>query len=191
MVDNEFLEQFEKYRHEFYAFAQRNVWNTSLAEDVLSAATVSAYEKRHNFRAGSNFRAWIYKFLVNKCFTANKQYEHTRLDVEQIEAEIEPETITVNILQDPNGFMEHCDDKVVTALGHLRSEERTCFLLLSLGGYSYKEIAGITDMPRATVMTHLARGRVKLRRSLVHYAQENGYVPLSDSDTTRTRGGML
>ena len=42
---------------------------------------------------------------------------------------------------------------------------------------------------QATVMTHLARGRVKLRRTLVHYARENGYVPQTDSDTTNTRGG--
>ncbi|MFC1762100.1 RNA polymerase sigma factor [Planctomycetota bacterium] len=191
MVDNEFLELVEKYRHEFYAFAQRNVWNPSHTEDVFSAAIVSAYEKRHSFRAGSNFRAWICKFLVNKCYTANKQQENVSLDVEQVEAHIEPETITLDILQNPDGFMEHCDDKVVMALGHLRSEERACFLLLSLGGYSYKEIAGITDMPRATVMTHLARGRVKLRRSLIRYAQENGYAPQSDSDTTSTKGGTL
>ena len=72
---------------------------------------------------------------------------------------------------------------------HLRTEERTCFLLRSLGGYSYQEIASITEIPQATVMTHLARGRAKLRRTLLHYALENGYVPKSKIDTSESHKG--
>ena len=99
------------------------------------------------------------------------------------------DAVTLDILQDSDGFMEYCDDKVVTALDHLRTEERACFLLRSLGNYSYQEIATITEIPRPTVMTHLARGRAKLRRTLLHYALENGYVPKSESKASESHTG--
>ncbi len=47
MTDNEFLEQVEPHRHEFFAFVQRTVWDQSHAEDVFSSAILSAYEKRY------------------------------------------------------------------------------------------------------------------------------------------------
>ncbi len=190
MLDNDFLSQVEQHRHEFFAFVQRTVWDESHAEDVFSAAILSAYEKRHTFRAGTNFRAWVYKFLLNKCYGANKRPGHVGLEPERAEAITEaPAAWTADVLHDPDGFMDHCDDQVVTALGHLRTEERACFLLRSLGGYSYQEIASITEIPQTTVMTHLARGRAKLRENLFHYACEHGYVPRSQTDASDSQKG--
>lgn len=190
MLDRDFLTQVEQHRHEFFAFVQRTVWNENHAEDVFSSAILSAYEKRHTFRAGTNFRAWIYKFLVNKCYSVNKQQDHASLDRDQAEQMVDsPDTVILDVLHDPNGFMEYCDDKIVSALARLRTEERVCFLLRSLGNYSYQEIAFITEIPQTTVMTHLARGRAKLRRTLLHFALENGYVPKSKIDTSKSHKG--
>ena len=190
MLDSDFLTQVERHRHEFFAFVQRTVWNENHAEDVFSAAILSAYEKRRAFRAGTNFRAWIYRFLMNKCYSVNKRQEHVSLDQDQAETMAgSADTVALDVLQDPDGFMEYCDDKVVTALDHLRTEERACFLLRSLGGYSYQEIASIIEIPRTTVMTHLARGRAKLRQALLHYALENGYVPRSGTNASESHKG--
>ena len=190
MLDSDFLTQVEQHRHEFFAFVQRTVWNESHAEDVFSSAILSAYEKRHTFRAGTNFRAWLYKFLLNKCYSVNKQHDHVSLDPDHVEAIVAgADDVVPDVLQDPDAFTEYCDDKVVAALGHLRTEERACFLLRSLGGYSYQEIAGITEISRNTVMTHLARGRAKLRQTLFRYACENGYVPKSQANVSDNHKG--
>jgi hypothetical protein len=42
--------------------------------------------------------------------------------------------------------------------------------------FSYKEIADIMEIPVGTVMTHLSRGRAKLRKELLSYAQAQGIV---------------
>ncbi len=186
MLDDDFLRQVEQHRHEFFAFVQRTVWDESHAEDVFSAAILSAYEKRHRFCANTNFRAWIYKFLLNKCYSVNRRQAHVSLAPDEALAIADTQAHVVpDVLEDPDAFMEYCDDKVVTALGHLRIEERACFLLRSLGGYSYQEIATITEIPKPTVMTHLARGRAKLRQKLHHYACENGYVPRTAVDDAK------
>jgi RNA polymerase sigma-70 factor (ECF subfamily) len=49
-------------------------------------------------------------------------------------------------------------------------------LLRVVEQFSYQEIAGILEIPVGTVMTHLARGRAKLRKDLLDYARGKGIV---------------
>lgn len=69
-----------------------------------------------------------------------------------------------------------CGDEVHAAFKKLSSMERSCILLKSVEQFSYKEIAHILEIPAATVMTHLARGRAKLRRELIEYGRKEGIV---------------
>ncbi len=87
MRDTEFMKRIEKYRHEFYAFVQRNVWNQSDVEDVFSSAVLAAYESRRNFRPQSNFRAWMYRILVNKCFIANREKREASADIDALDVQ--------------------------------------------------------------------------------------------------------
>jgi RNA polymerase sigma-70 factor (ECF subfamily) len=47
---------------------------------------------------------------------------------------------------------------------------RTVVALALVEGFSYAEIAQITDAPIGTVMSRLARGRAKLRQALHPYS---------------------
>ncbi len=73
-------------------------------------------------------------------------------------------------------FLEDCGDEILRAFRRLSTAERSCFLLLAVERFSYKEIAEIMEMPAGTVMTHLARGRAKLRRDLMDYAVGQGFL---------------
>ena len=73
MNDSEILAQIEKHRDQLYRFALRTVWDSSMADDVFAATVLAAYENRDKFIPGTNFRAWIFKILVNKCFVANRE----------------------------------------------------------------------------------------------------------------------
>ncbi len=176
MRDTEFMKRIEKYRHEFYAFVQRNVWNQSDVEDVFSSAVLAAYESRRNFRPQSNFRAWMYRILMNKCFIANREKREASADIDALDAQwlADESKMPKPIIEDPERLVHECPDEVLRALSRLRTIERSCLLLLSLGGYSYSEIAEIVGIPVTSVTTHLARGRAKLRRWLTDYAKEYG-----------------
>ncbi len=178
MKDQEFLNLLEAHRHQFFRFVQRNLWKPDEAEDVFSSAVLTAYEKRDQFELGTNFRAWMYRILINKCYSSNRQRKHASLEVDQVDAVLsaEEEKIYENVLLEPDWFVEQCGDEVIAALSRLSMAERTCFLLLSLEKYSYKEIAQTIEIPVGTVITHLARGRAKLRKSLMKYAQEEGVL---------------
>jgi RNA polymerase sigma-70 factor, ECF subfamily len=176
MEDQAFMTLLETHRHEFFAFVKRSVWNEANAEDVFCAAVASAYENRRVYRPDSNFRAWMYKILVNKSFAANRQTGRAAVDIDTVDEHyLAQENVPdVGTTEDFDRLVHECGDEVLGALTRLRPIERSCFLLLSLGGYSYREIAEITEVPGGTVVTHLARGRAKLRQWLCDYAAERG-----------------
>jgi RNA polymerase sigma-70 factor (ECF subfamily) len=53
-------------------------------------------------------------------------------------------------------------------------------LLADVEGFSYKEIAEITDVPIGTVMSRIHRGRRALQKALLERGSERGLVAASD-----------
>ncbi|MBI1321019.1 MAG: sigma-70 family RNA polymerase sigma factor [Candidatus Hydrogenedens sp.] len=176
---DEFMTQFERYKNELYRYALRTVWDRGVAEDVFAAAVLAAWENWHRFEPGSNFRAWMYKILTNKCFVANRDTMRTPRPLDDTPessfVELGNDRGYADILEDSDRFMQECGDEVHRAFAHCSPKERAC-LLLRAEKLSYNEIAEVMGIPAPTVMTHLARGRAKLRSELLEYARERGLV---------------
>ncbi len=176
---DDFIEQVDRYRDEFYRYIVRTAWDSSVADDVFSSAVLAAWENRHKFTPGTNFRAWMYRIITNKCFVANRETGRTPRPLDEV-----PEGVMTavadrgyrDVLEEPDRFLEQCGDEVHRAFKILSTAQRTCILLRSVEKFSYKEIAEIMDIPVGTVMTHLSRGRTKLRGELLGYAQERGVI---------------
>lgn len=176
LSDSEFVELLENHRDEFYRYVYRNVWNADAAEDVMSSAVLAAYRQLDKFEKGTNFRAWMFRILTNKCYVANRETKRHAIDIESIdERHFSTDRETQEAaFRDPAKFLDRCGDELFEAMRQLSTGERSCLLLLTIERYSYREIASIMDMPLGTVMTHLARGRAKLRRLLTEYARARG-----------------
>lgn len=176
---DEFIEKIEKHRDEFYRFIRRSAWDSGVADDVFSQAILAAYENRHKYTPGSNFRAWMFRIITNKCFVANRETARAfdSLDSPNAREAAAPDRGWVgDAIEDMGSLMEECGDEVHRAFRGLSTAQRTCILLRGIERFSYKEIAEILDIPVGTVMTHLARGRKKLREELTEYAQETGII---------------
>jgi RNA polymerase sigma-70 factor (ECF subfamily) len=178
LTNSQFMEHVEKHRHEFFRFVLRTLWNPGAAEDVFSAAVLAAYENRAKFRLGTNFRAWMYRILTNKCFVANRETSRAAepLDDHVDFVALDQDPAYGDVLRDPGSFLERCGDEVHNAFVKLSAAQRACILLRDVERFSYQEIAEILEIPVGTVMTHLARGRAKLRQELVDYARSRGIV---------------
>ena len=174
--DKEFVDHVETYRHEFYRYIMRNVWNPSAADDVFAGAVATAWESRKRFEAGTNFRAWMYRIITNKCYVVNREIQRSNINVDAIDETLYAVDPADNArsINDPVAFLGHVGDQIHDAIRQLSTAQRSCFLLLVLGKFSYKEISGILDIPIGTVMTHLARGRTRMRRLLTDYAKSKG-----------------
>jgi RNA polymerase sigma-70 factor (ECF subfamily) len=188
-----FIELLTPHKDVLYGVCKNLIWNSNDIEDALQTAIMSAYKSFDKFEEGSNFKAWMIKFLINTVFNFNKK--HTRLNIFEIFHEevldngkafhdghdnpdmfemLEAENIYHEILKDPLKLLERMDTNIKDSLLKLNMAERTVFLLKAITDHSYKEIANIIEMPVGTVMSHLYRARAKLRESLCNYARESG-----------------
>ncbi|MGH8996928.1 MAG: sigma factor-like helix-turn-helix DNA-binding protein, partial [Acidimicrobiales bacterium] len=68
------------------------------------------------------------------------------------------------------------DDEVKSAIESLPDVFRIAVLLADVEGFSYKEIAEITDVPIGTVMSRIHRGRRALQKALHGFAESRGLV---------------
>lgn len=178
LADNAFVELVERHRHEFYRYVRRNVWNPETADDVFASGIATAYTQLDKFEAGTNFRAWVFRILTNKCYLANRETQRYGVDLESVDESqfASPAEDLAAAYADPEAFLAACGDELHVALRQLNTGERSCLLLLTCEKYSYKEIAQALDMPVGTVMTNLARGRAKLRRLLLEHARGQGIL---------------
>ncbi len=194
------LSNIEKYRDQFYRFVVRTVWDSSVADDVFSSAVLTAYENREKFVPGTNFRAWMFQILVNKCFVANREIKRAfePLDETALESSAaQAPRGSVDTISDPKAFLEQCGDEVYHAFRRLSTAQRSCILLKDVERFSYQEIADVLGIPAATVMTHLARGRALLRSQLYEYACQRGIVrpaprllSLNDESVAQVKGAV-
>jgi RNA polymerase sigma-70 factor, ECF subfamily len=164
-----------------YSAAYRLTRNPSDAEDLVQETFLRAYRAFHQFEPGTNLKAWLYRILMNTFINSyrKRQREPQTVSDEEIadwylyskmnEAGLEPSA--------ENSVIESLpDEEVQEALSSLPEQFRVAVLLADVEGFSYKEIAEITDVPIGTVMSRLHRGRKALQKRLWDVVRERGLV---------------
>lgn len=181
-----FSELLAPLRERLYRFAVNRMRDRSRAEDALQDAVLSAYRRFDSFEPGTDFRAWMYRYVLNTVLNYNRAHRRDRsVGVDPPMLDLHEHLRTTEaydaVLADPDRFLQQCGDGVREAVLALRDVEQTVFLLRAVEGFTYREIAESTEMPIGTVMSHLARSRAKMRERLAGYAEESGYLRRSGS----------
>ncbi len=178
---NTFLELVAPVRDSLYRFSLRNVWQQDQAGDALQEAVMTAWRQFDQFERGTNFKAWMFKILLNTLYRVNRKSHRAKaasIDAGALDAGgyIEKEEAWASILVEPERVKEALDDRIVKALESLGDTERVCFLLKLLEDFSYREISEQLEIPLGTVMSHVYRARMKLRERLTEIAMETGII---------------
>jgi RNA polymerase sigma-70 factor (ECF subfamily) len=173
-----------------YNFALRLTGEQADAEDLLQDAAVRACQFFHQFRQGTNFRAWFFKILAN-CFYNRKREDRRR--GEQVSMEDTPalylymRTAEAGLHERESNpaaaLLTRLDtEQIARALNELPKEYRTVATLYFVEDLKYEEISDVLGIPLGTVRSRLYRGRRMLQKKLWDVALEHGLAPEAAGD---------
>jgi len=141
----------------------------ALAEDIVQAAFLRAYERIGQFDAGRPFGPWFLRSVVNDAVKAATRRERQV----SLEAGSErEETHLAHLLADPgpgpDDLMEAAElrQTIWAALGKLPPAQRAAIVLRYYLGLSEAEMAGELACPPGTVKWRLHAARKRLRTLL-------------------------
>ncbi|MCB5275078.1 ECF RNA polymerase sigma factor SigR [Arthrobacter sp. SO5] len=176
-----------QYVDQLYSAAMRMARNPADAEDLVQEAYTKAFSAFHQYKPGTNLKAWLYRILTNTYINLyrKRQREPLQSNSDTIEdwqlARAESHTSSGLRSAEAEALDHLPDSDVKRALQSIPEEFRLAVYFADVEGFAYKEISEIMNTPIGTVMSRLHRGRKMLRDMLADYAAERGFKAATES----------
>ena len=132
------------------------------ADDLVQAACERALSRLDQWQPGTRLDSWMYR-IVQTTFIDGMRKRKVR--GEQVDLD---KARDVSGVDGPNAMEARLTlDAVRQAIGRLPEDQRSVLLLVTVEGLSYREAAATLDIPQGTLMSRLARARLRLH-DMVH-----------------------
>lgn len=153
-----FVRRYEKIYPKMYRTAYYYLQNRQEAEDAVSDAVLSAYEKQKQLKDVDKFEPWMMRILVNHCKKRMKIWFRREEPMDSLTESVQ------------NELCRELDMAEISAVKQvfweLEEEERFIVALSVLGGYTSQEIAYILHKNHSTVRSRYRRALQKMREKL-------------------------
>lgn len=146
--------------------------NREDAEDVVQQAITIAIEKNQSFDSEFKFLGWLSGIVRNCALNHRRKIIRRRtratdpVHLTAVEGESNTESPIDHGTGEVLAMQRAFDDKVHAALEEISPKARSCLLLRTIEGMSYREISKLMDVPEGTAMNMVHRSKKKLREIL-------------------------
>lgn len=179
---------------ELLSYAQRRTKSRAKAEDIVQESVVRALQAWDRWEPMGEpvvwARAWMFR-IVSNVFSMQYQREKTltRITGEDGSSRaVAAELHQSDACEHPYNNVNTLGDEVREALERIHPEWAEIVRLVYIEGIHESEVAKMLSIPRGTVRSRMARGRLALARILSPYARQRwGYaVECLDTQTATT-----
>jgi RNA polymerase sigma-70 factor (ECF subfamily) len=179
------------------SFARQLCSDEDRAWDLTQETMLKAFLSSTSYKEGTNCRAWLFQICKNSFIN---QYRWKQRQPARMEYREEPdptgsardavsgdEIHELSSRGNPASPWEHTfGDEVTQALASIPWDYQLAIVLCDIEGYTYHEIAELTDAPIGTIRSRIHRGRKMLAALLIEYARGLGLQ--SDEATSPIHG---
>ena len=136
------------------------------ALDLVQDAFVRAYDRLHECRDRVHFRAWLFRIARNLGLDFMKNVRRTTIPLSSMAG--------AEFIPDAGDTFSELDFTMRAALDRLPAPMREAFLLKHDAGYTYDEVAEITNATPSAVKMRVHRARETLRDFLTQQGVTTG-----------------
>ena len=157
---------FEKHKDMVYSVALRYSGEAAAAQDIAQDVFLKLFSTIGSFRGESNFEAWLYRMVVNRCFDQKRKTRRLSPLVTAV-IDVLP-TPGVNVLDEV--LRSELSAHVRSVVDSLAPDQRMVVVLRYTQGLSYDEIAAVLGCSAGTIASRLNRAHKVLERRLARLA---------------------
>jgi RNA polymerase sigma-70 factor (ECF subfamily) len=148
-------------KDKLYRYALNILGNEMAAEDVVQEVFIKVWNKKNEIEAIENKEAWCMTVTRNLALDQlrKKKYHHESVESHYSLADESMTPYEATQSEDTMGIIRR-------AMNELPDDQQKVIHLRDVEGYSYKEIAEVTNLSIEKVKVYLHRGRITLRQKL-------------------------
>ncbi|HBK46246.1 MAG TPA: RNA polymerase sigma factor [Xanthomonadaceae bacterium] len=136
-------------------FARSLTGDAANADDLVQAALERALRRWATRREDDALQAWLFSIVYRQFLDEHRRAKRWQ----RVLGLFAPQQHT----QSPSAEQVHAGRSMLALFAQLPAEQRALLLLVSVEGFSYREVADSLGIPIGTVMSRLSRAREKLR----------------------------
>jgi RNA polymerase sigma factor (sigma-70 family) len=156
---------YARYGRACYGLARRILADEQFAQDVVQEVFLTVWRDASRFDAArGGFSSWLLSMTHHKAVDAVRREENLRKRRTTAELLEEREDDGPRIHDEVWSTLRR--ERVRTALATLPEPQREALVLAYFGGYTQREIAGLTGTPLGTVKTRMLAGMRRLKGGL-------------------------
>ncbi len=154
----------EQHYTKIYNIALGIMGNPHDAEDAAQNVLIKIYRAVGDFKFQSKFSTWIYRITANVCTDELRKRKRQRA--------ISTDELTEDVLgadlatPEAHALSREAVSDLRCAINSLKDEHKKVIVLRDINGFSYEEIAGITNCSVGTVKSRISRARSALKDTL-------------------------
>jgi RNA polymerase sigma-70 factor (ECF subfamily) len=162
----------DAHKDRLFAFIRRMIRHHHDAEEICQEAFLKAFASLDSYRSEFRFSTWLFTIGYRVCLNWMRRKRALTGDLDL--GAMGPPVADAESISLESEAVGRLKDLIWSAVDTLSPPQRAAVLLFYRHQESCHAIAGILDLPVATVKSHLHRARAKLRTLLEPIAEREG-----------------